>query len=162
MLPLTCVFAGCECISVEREFLERLYMENRELMYVVARRYASSAADVDDIVSAGITKLISHVQKLMDMECHALKAYVVITVKHAGIDHARRARRELPHTGDRLIDNVQADGDVDAGLIGNERLCRLRDALRKLSEKDRTLLEMKYFLEYDDAAIAEYMDVKQD
>ena len=55
MLPLMCVFAGCECISVEREFLERLYMENRELMYVVARRYASSAADVDDIVSAGIT-----------------------------------------------------------------------------------------------------------
>lgn len=162
MLSLTCVFAGCECISVEREFLERLYMENRELMYVVARRYASSAADVDDIVSAGITKLISHVQEFMDMECHALKAYVVITVKHAGIDHARRARRELPHTGDRLIDNVQADGDVDAGLIGNERLCRLRDALRKLSEKDRTLLEMKYFLEYDDAAIAEYMDVKQD
>ena len=96
MLPLMCVFAGCECISVEREFLERLYMENRELMYVVARRYASSAADVDDIVSAGITKLISHVQELMDMECHALKAYVVITVKHAGIDHARRARRELP------------------------------------------------------------------
>ena len=156
MLPLMCVFAGCECISVEREFLERLYMENRELMYVVARRYASSAADVDDIVSAGITKLISHVQELMDMECHALKAYVVITVKHAGIDHARRARRELPHTGDRLIDNVHA------GLIGNERFCRLRDALRKLSEKDRTLLEMKYFLEYDDAAIAEYMDVKQD
>lgn len=37
MLPLMCVFAGCECISVEREFLERLYMENRELMYVVAR-----------------------------------------------------------------------------------------------------------------------------
>lgn len=67
-LPLTCVFAGCECISVEREFLERLYMENRELMYVVARRYASSAADVDDIVSAGITRLISHVQELMDME----------------------------------------------------------------------------------------------
>ena len=162
MLPLICVFAGCDCISVEREFLERLYMENRELMYVVARRYAGSAADVDDIGSAGITKLVSHVQKLMDMECHVLKAYVVITVKHAGIDHARRARREMPHTGEGLIENVKADGDVDAGLIGDERLCRLRDALGKISEKDRTLLEMKYFLEYDDATIAEYMNVKQD
>lgn len=162
MLPLICVFAGCECISVEREFLERLYMENRERMYVVARRYASSAADADDIVSAGITKLISHVQKLINMERHALKAYVVITVKHAGIDHARRARRELPHTGEGLIENVKADGSVDVGLIVNERRYRLRDALKKLSERDRTLLEMKYFLEYDDAAIAEYMGVKQD
>lgn len=160
MIPLVVAFAACRCASAEREFIEKLYLDNHELMYVVARRYARDEADVDDIVSTSVMKLIAHVQKLMSLECHACRAYVVITVKHAGIDHVRCLRRTATNTDKDLIENIPIICDFDGGILSDERLHQLRSALKYVGERNRQLLEMKYFLEYDDETIAKYMDVK--
>lgn len=145
-----------------REFMEKLYLEQRELMYIVARRYVRSAADVDEVMMESLLRLLDKHEKLTTLDCNMLKAYVVSTVKNTAINYVKRNAHEQPHADDGIIENIASQSESDEGLLADERAQTVRKALAELQPADRMALEMKYFLEYDDCRIAHELGVKPD
>lgn len=147
----------------ERAFMEKVYLDHRTLMYAVAFKVLLNPADAEDAVQTAFFSLCKKISLLQGMDCCTLRSYVVITVRNAAINlwRARKRRAEVLFGDEGFADTLPGGGEDDAAfaLIRQESL---EAAVRKLPEKDRALMEMKYILGLSDEQIARRFGIKKD
>ncbi len=140
----------------DRQFMMRTYLENRDLMFRVARKYCSSWHDAQDAVGTACLSLIDHLDRLKALEHDALKAYCAVTVKHCAISLLRK-KREI--SLDELPDMAADEGDVDESVLTRCTIEDMTTALGRLEESDRVLLEMRYFLDMEEREMAKELGI---
>ena len=82
----------------ERDFMERLYEENRRLLFATARKYASDDHDAEEIVQDSLVRLMGKVDILQEMKRCTLASYLVSTVRNTAINHLRKQSRQQGRT----------------------------------------------------------------
>ena len=154
----------CEILSEpsDRAFMEELYQTYETLMYATARKYLPPE-DSADAVQDGVERLIGKIETLRHLEKPALIRYIGLTVQTAAID---LWRRKTAHPAALSLEEgtvgENPDCDLEELLCGKERMEAFRAAWRKLEEKDRLLLQQKYFLELSDEELAGSYGCKPD
>lgn len=152
--------------DAQRSFMEALYVEHRAAMYGAAYPITRNHPDTEDVIQHTLLKLMDKVPLLRTLDCFTLRAYIVICVRRAAIDLLRRRRKrsELLFAEDGLLDAeaCQRGSPVEERVIREAEAQQLRDALARLKEKQRDLLNMKYFLNLSDDEIAETYGVRPD
>ncbi|MBR1585740.1 MAG: sigma-70 family RNA polymerase sigma factor [Clostridia bacterium] len=143
----------------DRLFLERLYVEYHTLMYGMALRVTRNSDLAQDAVSDSLMALMKKIDLLRTLECNKLRSYVVITVKHTAITLLNRGKREMAAddaTFQDLTDGYQVDDRVlaKAGVEG------VKNAIRRLPDRERDIMLMRYFREMDDREIADALGLK--
>lgn len=150
----------------DQKFFTELYITHRRLMFSTARKYASKPEDQEDIVQAALEKLLRKISTLRLIECCALSAYIVYTVRSAAIDFLRKERSAKA--------NAISLEDAEQGRFGAENIPitdfeglfdakeRLNALWSRLSEEDKILLEGKYIWEKPDKELAEILHCKPD
>ena len=74
----------------------------------------------------------------------------------------RRSKYSFLSDDEQAFVEVDSKESVDDRLIQECDIESVQAALLKLSEKDRTILRMKYFDQLSDEEIAAYLDIKLD
>ena len=152
MLPL--VFLTMEP-GDDRAFLEQAYLDYHRLMYAQALRVLRDDAAAEDAVSDALLSLMKKISLLRTFDRNKLRAYCVITVKHAAISALRRRQREHPATEeDRLADTAD-EGRVEDRLLERAGVERIKAAIRRLPEQEMRIMVMRYFREMTDGEIAQ-------
>lgn len=147
----------------DRSFMIDLYQSCYGMMYRTAYKYTKSRYDADDFVQDAIVSLIGRIEFLKTLDDSALRAYVNKTVANKGLMHVRRQdRAHIVHADITDMKSLQSDElPPDHELLRQSTIEELKEALLKLEEPDRTILNMKYFLDYDDETIAKEFGIKE-
>ena len=150
----------------DRQFVTDLYEKYKFKMYRTAFSVVGNAHTAEDLVQDACIVIIDNLERIRNIEPCKQQAYIVSIVKNTSINYVVKRNRRSKYSF--LSDDEQAFVEVDSKESVDDRLIQECDiesvqaALLKLSEKDRTILRMKYFDQLSDEEIATYLDIKLD
>ena len=108
--------------------------------------------------------IINNLEKVKAVEVCRRRAYIVSLVKNTSINYVVKRDRQSKYSfiadDEILSQQPDLDSDIEEQLIHNCEIATIKSALLKLSEKDRTILRMKYFDDLRDGDIANYLNIK--
>ena len=137
---------------------ERAIEEHLPLVHAIARRYAGNGEPLDELVQAGSLGLIKAVDRFDPDRGPALAAYAAPAIEGDIRHHLRRQHR---HSGRSAAPALEA---VDAGSDDAERSearLLLAGGWATLSDRERRLLELRYFGDLTQAQIARELGLSQ-
>jgi len=144
----------------DRAFIEHIYKKYYNLMYSKAYDILQNRDCVDDVINNACIKLILKIHKLRTFNCCVLTSYIVYTVKSAAIDYVRKENISSSWIDNETTDVLPDDVDTPEEIfIEKERIEKLLKALERLPEKQRLILQLKYFLEMNDKELSEVFNI---
>lgn len=148
----------------DRIYIEKLYRRFCYRMCRVARKYAQSPADVEDIVSDSCIHLLLKRHTLERLNAFQLQRYVAKVVQNEAINFYKRERRENGfYRWYHLNSQPQSveDCSLEKEVLLNEQIRLLRNAIAQLPEKERQALYLKIHDGKEDAEIAEKIGIAE-
>ena len=122
-------------------------------LFQKAAVYTTNPHAKEDIVQNAVLRLMRNEDTLRTLDSAALTAYLALTVRSAALNYLREERR----------DSLPIDGSVQLTLeeqmLLGHRDGEIRAAIGHLSDRDRMALMGKYFLDLDNQALAELLEV---
>lgn len=145
-----------------RAFIERLYMDNRFMMFIKAMEIVRTPSVAEDIVSDVCMQMIEKIDYLRGVDDRNRRVCIIAFVRNKAVDYARRKQVENRHMvhDEWVLENAASDGEIDDEIIRNAEVESLMAALDRLDERNRDLLEMKYWRKLPDAEIAKKMGIQ--
>lgn len=147
----------------QRGFIESIYLDYGKLIYHIAYGVLKNHHDTEDIVNTTMLNLFKKIDTLQGLTQIKLQAYIVFAAKNAALNLLKKQKR----THEQLLTDPEdwnyfedkAQETVDAQLLYATDIQELYDALNKIDEKEKNLLQMKYFLKLSDEEIAEQVEI---
>ncbi|MBE7076044.1 MAG: RNA polymerase sporulation sigma factor SigE [Clostridiales bacterium] len=143
---------------------DRLIEHNLRLVVYVARRFENTGVDLDDLVSVGSIGLIKAINSFKVDKNIKLATYASRCIENEILMHLRKTVKikaevsfdepiNSDYEGNELLlsDVMGTDGDVVYKKIeGGVESDLLLKALKKLNDREREIIEMRYGLRGDD------------
>ena len=143
---------------------DRLVEHNLRLVVYVARRFENTGVDLDDLVSVGSIGLIKAINSFKVDKNIKLATYASRCIENEILMHLRKTVKikaevsfdepiNSDYEGNELLlsDVMGTDGDVVYKKIeGGVESDLLLKALKKLNDREREIIEMRYGLRGDD------------
>ena len=150
----------------ERNFMINLYNKYYQISKNKAYSILHDYDEAEESVQDAFVKLIENLPRIIKLEPAKLSVYVIITVRNVAIDHYRKKRnennKEYLFGDDEILEKTADDKPLPEDLyLKKEELEELSDALKKLPEKSRMILEAKYILRQTDKEIGEMIGVSE-
>jgi RNA polymerase sigma-70 factor (ECF subfamily) len=141
----------CDLIH-DKEFIERLYTENRQIVYSVVSRRLSDKTRIDDVIQDVFFTALSRAADLRVHPNHA--GWLVQTAKNIvkQYNHQMKIAREIPFAEINML-NIGSADDV----YHDEE----EDIFAGLSPSDREILDMHYRREMSVREIANTLRIKE-
>lgn len=150
----------------DRQFVTELYQEYKFFMFKTAYNIVEDTHTAEDLVQDCCITIIDNLDKIRGVEPCKQRAYIVSIVKNSSINYVvkrnRRSKYSFLSENEQVFDETVSDESVDDRLLQESDIESVRKALLKLSERDRTILRMKYFDQLSDKEIASYLAIKID
>ncbi|MBQ9264150.1 MAG: sigma-70 family RNA polymerase sigma factor [Clostridia bacterium] len=143
----------------DRLFMEGLYLEYHQLMYGMALRVTRSNELAQDAVSDSILALIQKISLLRTFDCNKLRSYIVITVRHTAISLLKKDKREVV-AGDAAFEDLSDGYAVDERVLSRAGVEGVKNAIRRLPQREQDIMMMRYFREMDDNEIADALGIR--
>ena len=148
----------------DRQFVTELYQKYKLNMYYTARRIVKDPHTAEDMVQESCIAIINNLDKVKAVEVCRRRAYIVSLVKNISINYVVKRDRQSKYSfiadDEILSQQPDLDSDIEEQLIRNCEIATIKSALLRLSEKDRTILRMRYFDDLKDGDIANYLNIK--
>ena len=141
-------------------YMEWLYREYHSYMFRVAWQYAEDKPTVEDVVADVCVALARKVSVLRRLEEPVLRAYIAAAVRNTALN-SRAVRNRTRSMFASLDDEPERGDSGDAEQRIDMRL-QLEDvyaAIRKLPEKERLILLLKFRMEWSNGRIAKYLGI---
>lgn len=144
----------------DRSFMEELYDRHFRLMFATAWKYLSDKAAVDDVVGDSCLALMGKLDTLREMDQSDLRVYIVTTVRHMAINCIRKQSSSRTHMAGTLDEADEFDAaahslSLEDRIVLTDELRHVLEALERLPEKEKQVLQMKYDEQMSDAEIAQ-------
>jgi RNA polymerase sigma-70 factor (ECF subfamily) len=137
----------------------RLYTQYVDLVFRTVRGMLHSDADAEDVTQDALLTVLTSLNKYAPRPDVRFAAWVTTIAVNTARRRFRRRRPDLTTTGD--IPDVAADEMDPAEMIDRTRQRRaLLAALRKLSERERTIVSLRYGAELNASEIAAVVGVE--
>lgn len=150
----------------DRQFVTRIYMEYRELMYKVARKqFGSHEADIEDAMSAAVEQMCMYVESLRTVEEGNMKSYVLrvmgnVCRKQRMAQRARDAHRDCA-ASEETIENIADTDDPYASVFDHADAVALLASFTGLSEREKELIRLKHIDQLENSEIAERLRMSE-
>lgn len=144
----------------DRAFMEGLYTENYNLMYRKALSYLHNHHEAEDVVELVMLKLIDRMDLMRGCKPASLRSYLMACVRNASINRLRSQKKLYDF--DDVEDKLRAlpdEREVDAELLREEQIQSMIRALKQLPDRERAMLQMKYYDGLCDADIARILEI---
>ncbi|NLO85689.1 MAG: sigma-70 family RNA polymerase sigma factor [Clostridiales bacterium] len=150
----------------DRIFMEQLYCDHEKLLYKRAYQILNSKADAEDAVNNACVALIKKIPLLRTLECNVLSSYIVSTIERVSINLFNKRKRDNLYTFGAEEDFI--NGMPSGDLVPDDRLIKdgdteaLYHAILKLPQRERSMMQMKYYDGLSNAEIAQVYGIKPD
>lgn len=135
------------------------YFFPRVYNFIYAR--LKNSADADDVVSVTFLKMNENLESY-DPERAAFSTWLFRIATNAIIDHTRHAEKNQETEWEEFFDPAAPDYDEpEAKVVEGENNRELLMALDKLSERERRIVELKFWGDMDTRAIAEILNMSE-
>lgn len=149
----------------DRAFMEQLYIEHKGLMYGIAITYLRNREDAQDAVNDAIIRLIHKVSELRGKDRSVLRPYIVSTMKRTALNIIKKNKTVRERVRNVEVEEIDAyadqKADVDTAVVANCKSAELRKAIEQLTDRERTVLRLKYFEGWSDADIAQWLGLAE-
>ena len=142
----------------DRAYMTLLYKQHHALMLKTAWEFTRERADVEDIVSDSCASLIEKIETIRHLECNALRAYIVTTVRNTAIDFCRKQQRtnaRFLHVDEEVTARMADHTSIENKIMLRDEIAQVKRALLDLPERERDVLRMKIQKGMNDKEIAE-------
>ena len=143
----------------EIERFQAIYKQNYAKMYYIARRMVE--ADAEDVVQEAFLRIAGDFERYGSLSEKKMEALCVTIVKHLAIDLLRKQKRVIVDW-----DQVSAIGEEEAPLL--EQIVEQKElsqqvitVLRQFPETLKSVLWLKYYLEYSNREIAKILGISE-
>ncbi|MBP5167723.1 MAG: sigma-70 family RNA polymerase sigma factor [Oscillospiraceae bacterium] len=90
----------------DREFLQELYYQHRNIMYHVARKhFADKPVELEEAISITLERMCRYVKKLREVPSNKIQAYVVLMVENVCRNQLRQIIKEREQRAARFNDS---------------------------------------------------------
>ncbi len=145
----------------DRDKFERLYRRYSRLMWTAANEILQDNYLAEDAVHAAFLKIIPHIGKIGEVDCHKTKAFVVIVVENeAKRIYMTRKKQRAVSFEDMQGEPADHDGGLER-LISALSVEEIADQMQALSRADGDILMLRYIHELSDKEIARLLDIRE-
>jgi RNA polymerase sigma factor (sigma-70 family) len=130
------------CLGGDSQAWEALIVRYRRLIYSIPVKFNFTSADSADVFQAVCLKLIEHLHELKDET--KVSAWLITTTTRQCI-HLRSQRMRESSTDDDFEEPAADSVNVEEIQIQSQEQQSVRDAVEKLPDRCRHLLELLYF-----------------
>ncbi len=166
-------------LNGDGEAKRRLIEHNLRLVVYIARRFDNTGVGLEDLISIGTIGLIKAVETYRSDKNIKLATYASRCIENEILMHLRKRSRERGEVsldepintdwdGNELLlsDVLGTDGEeVSRGLEEDAEAKLLQDALSRLGERERDIIELRFGLggrsEHTQKEVAERMGISQ-
>lgn len=131
----------------------QLYQDYHGLMLAVALKILPRQREAEDAVQNAFVKIIRNFEKISELSCEKLPAYLVSIVKNESITLLRKR-----HKGEVPLEDW---AEYEQPAIVSPRYRALVEAFRQLPDTYRTAAEMKLLLGYSEREIAKQLGLTE-
>ncbi len=146
----------------DRDLMTVFYEKHNGLMYHEARKHLDIAEDVEDIVYEALVRIIDKMDVFRTLQPWQRVQYALTTVKNLSYLLLRRKNHFEFISFDAIDFDLFADETASTESVVQRDL--LNEGVRKiwnaLELEDKIFLEQKYVLYWEDAEIAELLQIK--
>lgn len=139
----------------DKAYIAYLYKKYYPLLKKQAHSIVWEQGVVDDLIQDAFLKLIPKIRLLRTLNRYQRTSYIVYTLRHVCLDYIRKKSRRSKHmflgATEDIAPVLTATGDEFAHTEMHDEL---EQALLQLTERDRSLLFFKYYMEMTDKEIA--------
>ncbi|MBO4938821.1 MAG: sigma-70 family RNA polymerase sigma factor [Oscillospiraceae bacterium] len=134
--------------SEDNVFFHEFYENHKNFLFYIARRYASTQTDCEDIVQDSILRLMANIPTLKQLDRSKAAKYLALTVRTAYLDIEKRKHGEdAVYLDDASIEALlKAECVNDDGISGISARMEVARLRQSLSARDWLVLEGKYIL----------------
>lgn len=140
--------AGCE---IDRNKFEQLYLRYRDMMFYVAMGVLHDGPNAEDAVHQAFLSILENFEKLPEVESPKTQAYVITVTERKAIDIIREEKNYVETEMDQLGMESPPPGT-----------CGLEDAMKRLPERYRDAMLLRYQQGYGTKEMAQMMNIKQE
>jgi len=148
----------------DRRFITEIYLEYRQLMYKVARRYfGNHTANIEDAMSAAVEQMCMYVESLRAIEKDKMKSYVLrvtgnVCRKQIMAHHMQDALKAYSASAE-TIESIPDSDDPYASVFDHSDAVALLESFAGLSEREKDLIRLRHIdqQEYSDMARSLHM-----
>ncbi|MBR2275182.1 MAG: RNA polymerase sigma factor [Lachnospiraceae bacterium] len=118
---------------------EQLYTEYHDKVYAYVIHRVRSTEDAEDVVSEVFIKVLGKLDSFDESKAK-LSTWIYQIAKHTVIDYYRKYR-----ISEELPEELMKDDEIDEGLLNEETLVELANALKRLDEEQREIIVRRYY-----------------
>lgn len=139
----------------DKDKFERLYLNYRQTMFYAANRILHDTHLAEDAVHQAFLRVIDHLDKINENDCHKTRAFLVVIVEHISIDLYRKRKKE----------NWSSYEELDIYMKSNANTYEENDVIQTILELPvpySVILRLKYSHGYKDREIAGILHISED
>jgi len=147
--------------TTDEEAFEELYEHFFPRVYNFIYARLKNSADADDVTSITFMKMNENLESY-NPAVAAFSTWLFRIASNAIIDHTRRHDKNQETEWDEFFDPAAPEyQEPEAQAMTKEGNRELLAALDKLNERERRIVELRYFSEIDTRSIAELMSMTE-
>ena len=145
----------------DREFLQELYYQHRNIMYHVARKhFVDKPEELEEAISITLERMCRYVKKLREVPSNKMQAYVVLMVENVCRNRLRQIIKEREQRTAQFNDsNLYNTNDVSVDpyetLFDYADTKTLLASFQGLSKREQDLIWMRHVDRMDYVEIAD-------
>lgn len=138
----------------DKKAFEKLYYENRILLYSIAMKITNNNALAEEAVSDAFLSIAKNYQTVNILNAHKKHKYLIITIRNAANMILRKEKNDLNNLP--LDATIITDDD-----IANADLQILKKCMRNLNQTDKEIIYLYYSLGMDHKQISDTLGISR-
>lgn len=136
--------------------LKELFETYREMMFKIAMGILHNKSDAEDVVQDAFLWIINNLSKILEIPCNKRAAYIATIIEHRSLNMINKQNR---HPTDDIDEHAELKSDYSLKETVSEKITvdYIKQAMRKMSERDRYILQLFYFEDKSCLEISEIM-----
>ena len=145
----------------DRSKFERLYKKYRAPMVHYATKIMGNGNSSEDIVDEAFMRIVNHIRKIDDIDCHKTNSFIVTIVKNICFDYLRAEKRNTHISYDEEYDIYYQPYKKIKYNLEEIEFSALVDKIRELPYIYYVVIKLKFYQGYNDKEIAEMLGIAQ-
>ena len=138
----------------DKKAFEKLYYENRILLFSIAMKIINNNALAEEAVSDAFLSIAKNFQTVNILNAHKKHKYLIITIRNAANMILRKEKNDLDNLP--LDETIVSDDD-----IANVDLQILKKCMHDLNQTDKEIIYLYYSLGMDHKQISDTLGISQ-
>jgi len=148
----------------DSEFIEAVFLRNKKILLNIAAKYHLQKADLEDIENETAMKLLNNISEIRGLDERSMATYLMKTTRSVAIDFLRAHRRErelIMLVADEDLERIADTVTTEDRVLWQEEMRTTIRKIRKLPDRERHVLYMKFALDKTTAEIAEALETTE-